>query len=161
MDETQVVDLAGSGYALALQMLRHRDDADDVLQDSLHTLFKKRHLYQPSRGELRVWFLKIVRNRCLDVLRRRARRKTEAAEMAEIRGAEERPDEVAEKREMLELVKRHLMEMPAEQREIILLRDFHQLSYAEVADVLGVPIGTVMSRLHRARAELRKRVSGQ
>jgi RNA polymerase sigma-70 factor (ECF subfamily) len=59
---------------------------------------------------------------------------------------------------MIALLTRELMTMPRDQREIILLRDYHDLSYAEVARVLSIPVGTVMSRLHRARSELRRRM---
>ena len=71
---------------------------------------------------------------------------------------EERPDDMAETQDELRRLKRELLAMPSEQREVILLRDYHDLSYAEIATVLGVKTGTVMSRLHRARTELRRRM---
>lgn len=152
-------ELGTAGFALAMQMLRNREDAADAVQDSLCRLLRKRRLFDPSRGRLRSWFLKIVRNRCVDVIRRRSRRLTESIESHEpATSPSERPDVVVEQREMLDLLKSQLMEMPGEQRELLLLRDFHDLSYAEVAHVLSIPVGTVMSRLHRARMELRRRM---
>ena len=68
------------------------------------------------------------------------------------------PDEAAARGEMNRLVRRELEALPEEQREIILLRDFHDLSYAEIAEVLDLAPGTVMSRLHRARQALRDRM---
>jgi RNA polymerase sigma-70 factor (ECF subfamily) len=159
LSELPIEELGGMGFALAMQMLRSRDDAADAVQDSLHQLLRKRSQFDSRRGELRAWFLKIVRNRCLDLIRTRTRRRTEPTDTADLHASrQESPDEIVEKRELLDLLKSELTSMPDEQREIILLRDFHRLSYADVADVLSIPVGTVMSRLHRARLELKRRM---
>lgn len=160
MDEAAIElhELGDSGFALAVLLLRNRDDAADAVQDSFHTLLRKRRLFDPKRGQLRAWFLKIVRNRCLDMLRKRRRDATIAAELTELPATQETPDAASEKRETIEALKLELMNMPLSQREIILLRDYHNLSYADVARVMNIPVGTVMSRLHRARAELRRRM---
>lgn len=151
-------ELARMGYALAMQLLNHREDAADAVQDSLHRLVEKRASFDWRRGQVRAWFLKILRNRCVDLLRRRSRRRCKTLDDCEIAApAEERPEAAAARHETLELLKHALMTMPQQQREIILLRDFHDLSYAEIAKVLSIPMGTVMSRLHRARLELKKR----
>jgi RNA polymerase sigma-70 factor (ECF subfamily) len=156
--DSRFAELGSSGFALAVQMLHDREDAADAVQDSLYSALRKRHRFDSRRGSLRAWFLKIVRNRCLDMLRRRARHGGGEVEWSEVCSLDHAPDEMAEKRELLTLVRRELMAMPEEQREIILLRDFHNLSYADVAQVLSIPVGTVMSRLHRARNELRRRL---
>ena len=65
---------------------------------------------------------------------------------------------IAEQNEQKLLLRRALLALPAEQREVILLRDYHHLSYAEIATVLGSPTDTIMSRLHRARSALRERM---
>ena len=154
-----IQELATAGFALAMQMLQNREDAADTVQDSLYRVLHKRRLFNPGRGRLRSWFLKIVRNRCLDVIRRRSRHPTERIELNEpSTHPSERPDVVVEQREVLDILRSQLMTMPDDQREILLLRDFHDLSYAEVAHVLSIPVGTVMSRLHRARMELRRRM---
>ena len=156
----QIEELGNSGFSLAVQLLRNRDDAADAVQDALHTVLRKRRRFDPDRGKLRAWFLKIVRNRCLDLLRQRARRHTETNRLAVMSASiEDRPDVAAEKRETLQLLMQQLMSMSQDQREIILLRDYHNLSYAEVAEVLSIPVGTVMSRLHRARIELKERMA--
>lgn len=159
LDLSRTEELGRCGFALAMQLLRNREDAADAVQDSLHALLRKRRLFNPKRGDLRAWFLKIVRNRCIDQVRKRDRRPEESGEVSDIAYARGMPPEdVAETREEMELLRRELMAMPSDQREVILLRDFHNLSYAEIATVLSVKVGTVMSRLHRARTELRKRV---
>jgi len=152
-------ELGASGFSLAMQMLGRRDDAADAVQDALHQTVRKWRSFDAERGELKAWFLKIVRNRCIDMIRRRTRHRTEPAELEQLTvPAMQRPDTIAEQREIHELLRSELMSMPADQREIILLRDFHNLCYAEVAQILAVPKGTVMSRLHRARVALRGRM---
>jgi RNA polymerase sigma-70 factor (ECF subfamily) len=152
-------ELGRAGYALALQLLRHREDAADAVQDALQRLVQKRGLFDARRGTLRAWFLKIVRNRSLDLLRRRKRHRCDAADVVHVPApARQRPDATVAEAELLNLVRKTLEDMPEPQREIILLRDFHQLSYAEIAEVLSIRSGTVMSRLHRARLELRQRL---
>ncbi len=155
----QLQELGGSGFALAVQLLRNREDAADAVQDSLHTALRKRRMFDRRRGELRGWFLKIVRNRCLDLLRKRKRHPSQPVEWSGLAASStQQPDVAAEKQEILSLLRRELMALPQGQREIILLRDYHDLSYAQVAEVLSIPVGTVMSRLHRARSELRRRM---
>ena len=155
----QLQELGGSGFALAVQLLEDREDAADAVQDSLHTALSKRRMFDRRRGELRGWFLKIVRNRCLDLLRKRTRRRSQPVEWSELAASStQQPDVIAERQEMVNLLRQELMALPQDQREIILLRDYHDLSYAQVAEVLSIPVGTVMSRLHRARSELRRRM---
>ena len=136
------------GFALAMQLLRHREDAADAVQDSLQRLVQKRRTFDPQRGHPRAWFLKIVRNRCLDVLRRRSRRRCDPLEPRAVAAPlEQRPDLTAEKREILEIVRQQLMALPDEQREIILLRDFHNLSYAEIDQTLKLRPSAVLNAL--------------
>ena len=158
-DRVAVEDLGRMGFALAMQLLRHHEDAADVVQDCLQRLLKKPRLYDAKRGQLRGFFLKVVRNRCLDVLRQRRWGQVSADELPQVADSSApRPDQAVEQREMLALLRLELDVLPTEQREVILLRDFHNLSYAEISEVLSIPAGTVMSRLHRARAELGRRM---
>ena len=98
----------------------------------------------------------VVRNGSLDVLRRRKPQDAEA--LAHQADNNKTPDAAAKRNELTVLLKRELNSMPQDQQEIILLRDHQDLSYAEIAEVLAMPAGTVMSRLHRARNELRNRM---
>ncbi len=148
--------LGESGFALAFQLLGRHADAADVVQDALRKLVHSGQ-YDARRGNARAWFLKVVRNGALDALRRRKAHDAEA--VAELTDAAPSPDATAEQNELSQLIRHELDTLPTEQREIILLRDFHDLSYAEIAEVLGLEGGTVMSRLHRARQALRVRIS--
>ena len=142
-------------YTLARYLLRDEHDAQDAVQDA--ALRAVRYAEGFRDGDARAWFLVIVRNCCLT---RRKRRKTEpltisiggddAPALADSRGA----DELAIQRSTREALARAVSALPVEFREVIVLREIQQLSYAQISDVVGVPIGTVMSRLSRARKRL-------
>ena len=147
--------LSDHGFALAIQLLGRHEDAADVVQDSLRKLVHSGQ-YDVQRGPKRAWFLKVIRNGALDVLRKRKPEDEEA--VAQLKDSNLSPAEAAEKNELKHIIRQQLAGMDVTQREIVLLRDFHSLSYAEIAEVMEIRAGTVMSRLHRARKELRQRM---
>lgn len=149
----ELVQLGNGAHALATQLLGNADDAADAVQDALATALGKPAAYDAKKGALKPWFLRVVRNRCLDLLRRR---RTTNDRVDELPSVTDGPEQVAEKAERDYAVKRALRALRAEQREIIILRDYIDLSYAEIAAVLELPAGTVMSKLHRARVALGK-----
>jgi len=149
--------LGDQGFALALRILRHREDAADAVQDALHQLFRKHDRFDARRGSIKSWFLKIVRNRCID-MQRKSRPTTAAEQFDPVDGKKPTPDKITEQSELVASVQAALGQMSEAAREIILLRDFHGLGYAEISQVLGIASGTVMSRLHRARQQLRELV---
>ena len=109
---------------------------------------------------VRPWLFSIVRNRCRDLLRRRRVRRAEPIEgddehwRPELVDQSQDPERDARRAELQRRVFAALATLASDHREILVLRDYHDLSYAEIAEVLGVPQGTVMSRLHRARKQL-------
>ena len=150
-------------YFLALQLLGHPDDALDVAQDAMLRFFSTLHRFDAGRP-VRPWLFQIVRNRVLDLYRRRKVRKHDSIDQAA--DDEERPDlDLVDTSVDLERDVAHtqlqrrlwqaLGKLTHAQREILVLRDYQDLSYAEIADTLKIPIGTVMSRLHGARKRLR------
>lgn len=151
----------GPAYVLALQLLGDPDDALDAAQDSLLRLFDSFSRFDPSRP-LRPWLARIVRNRALDLRRRRRARPTLSldslldAGLPEAAAATAGPEERAERRELQRRIWRALRELSPAHREILVLRDYQDLSYQEIAAVLAIPVGTVMSRLHAARRSLRQ-----
>lgn len=153
-------------FLLALQLLGDPEDALDVAQDALLRFFTKLGRFK-SEHPVKPWLLAIVRNRAHDLLRRRKVRRAEPIESDEDTYRPELIDHTAspeldfERRELKERLWKALAEIPDAQREILVLRDYQDLSYTEIANVLGVPLGTVMSRLHRARATLRQRLAGE
>ena len=150
-------------YVLALHLLRDPDDALDVAQDALLRLFTTLHRIRPDRP-VRPWLLAIVRNRARDLLRRRKvrRHRPLAADDpvggVELRSAAPLPDADAERSELQARVWRAVGTLSDDHREVLVLRDYQGLTYDEIAGVLNVPRGTVMSRLHRARKTLRRRL---
>jgi RNA polymerase sigma-70 factor (ECF subfamily) len=149
----ELVHLGGGAHALALQILGNTDDAADAVQDALTTALGKTDAYRPDKGPLKPWFLRLVRNRCIDLLRRR-KRTTDGVE--EIADPASGPQAAAEMADRDRILKQALGLLTSDQRQLIVLRDYMDLSYADLADVLGIAPGTVMSRLHRARVALAK-----
>lgn len=148
-----------AAYLLALQLLGNRDDALDATQDALLRFFATLDRFRPEQP-VRPWLYSIVRNRCRDLMRRGRVRRTEPLEAEpdrwrpELIDGEADPELDAERAELRRQVFAALGALGREHREILVLRDYQDLSYQEIAAVLRVPRGTVMSRLHRARKAL-------
>jgi RNA polymerase sigma-70 factor (ECF subfamily) len=141
-------------YARALT--GRTDAADDLVQQTLERALEKWRFWQRERA-LRPWLFSIMHNLQIDTLRREARieyRDDEALPELEQRASQ---DDALELRDL----DRALALLPIEQREILLLVGLEELSYADVARTLGVPSGTVMSRLSRARARLKAILAGE
>ena len=138
-------------YARALAGDSHR--ADDLVQDTLERALAKFHLWRRG-SDLRAWLFTIMHNVFINQLK--ARREL-ALDDAVADGLQSAPQS-----DPLELrdLDAALRQLPVEQREVLLLVGLEQLSYAEVAKALGIPIGTVMSRLSRGRERLRAVMSG-
>ncbi len=150
-------------YTVALGLTGNREDAADLTQDAMVRFFNALGRFDRGRP-LKPWLLRIVRNLYRDRMRRRrVRRVTALEEITEATGndpVEESPgpEALASRRELQRLVWAALQELPDHYREVIVLRDYHGLAYAEIARVLRLPRGTIMSRLHRGRRMLRRRV---
>lgn len=149
----ELTGLGGGAHALAIQILGNAEDAKDAVQDAFATVLGRPNAYDSARGPLRTWFLRLVRNRCIDMLRMR---RAEGIPADEVVDSAQGPEVAAEVSERNAALTAALQSLESEQRQIIILRDYLDLSYAEISDVLDVPAGTVMSRLHRARIALGK-----
>jgi RNA polymerase sigma-70 factor (ECF subfamily) len=145
------------GFTYAWQILRNRDDALDAVQTALTAVWQHRRRLQRGRDP-RGWFYRVLRNKCIDTVRSRRVRNSATLEADPPDRVDADPVGDADRREQLAHLRQSLAELPDEMREILLLRDFHDLPYAEIAQVLDVRPGTVMSRLHRARSALRDRL---
>jgi RNA polymerase sigma-70 factor (ECF subfamily) len=158
-----------AAFRFALQLVGDRELARDVAQDSVMRLFASLHRVDPERP-IQPWLFSIVRHRVIDLRRRtrsRNERPLELATGAATAGegvthdppdASPGPLERSERVELQRLVWSCLGRLDPAHREILVLRDYQDLSYREIAEVLAVPLGTVMSRLHAARRRLREEV---
>ena len=145
-------------YGVARALTSNAADADDLVQETFIGVLNGRF-----RGEasVRTWMVRILINRAAMLRRTRARRGGDAKEIAAEQETLEsrRPNETAGVEAKLDLTAM-LGALSPEHREVIVLRELEGLRYQEIADALDVPRGTVESRLHRAREELRRRFKG-
>ncbi len=149
----ELVELGGGAHALAIQIMGNADDAADAVQDALTTALERPGAYQSAKGPLRPWFLRVVRNRCIDLLRHRKPGGTPVDELIDPAAG---PEKAAENADVTRLLQLALTAIHPDQRQIVVLRDYLDLPYAQIATVLDIAPGTVMSRLHRARVALAK-----
>lgn len=150
-------------FRLAYHILGHRDDADDVKQETFLRAYRGLDTF---RGDcsLKTWLLRICANLCRDRIKSRDRRPEilfDPVEVPDVHLRDDRavdPHEMVERGEAVATLRSALKGMPAEQREIIILRDIEDMSYEEVAEALGCTRASVKIRLFRARQRLRERV---
>ncbi len=139
-------------YARALT--HNPDRADDLVQDCLERAIRKRGLWRPS-GSVRSWVFRILLNVHRNDLRRTRRPPLPLSLDDAMPGNEPAGPDVQPGRLALAETARAMQALPDEQREVLLLVAVEEMSYAEAAAVLSIPVGTLMSRLARARAALR------
>jgi RNA polymerase sigma-70 factor (ECF subfamily) len=150
-----------SAYLFALQLTGTAETARDIAQDCVLRFFQHLDRFDSDRP-IDPWLYQIVRNRVRDVKRRERVRRHESLEAWLDQGHPEAADPTAdpaadaERHDLQRQVWQAISRLSDAHREILVLRDYHDLSYREIAEVLGVPHGTVMSRLHAARNGLRE-----
>jgi len=141
-------------YGLAYQYTGNKEDAMDVVQDAFIRAYQSLSRFDLSR-DFGPWLLTIVRNLCIDLLRKRKKQTTQDLPFVLPDNRKgRRADEKLLRQEVWETLNR----MEPHQREIIFLKDYQGHSYAEIAEITEIPLGTVMSRLHHARKKLARMV---
>lgn len=143
-------------YAMAL--LRNRQDADDLVHDCLVRALDRLHTRRDD-GDIRAWLFTIMHNVFVSQ-RRRAAARPDAANAGGNMPANHGSHGAQESSLLYQEVMRELNALPEEQRQVILLISVEDFSYAGAARVLGIPVGTVMSRLSRGRERLRRAAQG-
>ena len=157
---TQVLQLLNhldAAYNLARWLTHNDHDAEDIVQDAY--LRAIRHYGGFQGGEGKAWLLTIVRNRCYDSMRHKGIRERTTPfdeELHNVRQATLDPEASLLQQERAGLLRQALAELPTELREVLILRELEQLSYSEIAGIAKIPMGTVMSRLNRARKRLQQ-----
>lgn len=152
-------------YSVAYRMLQNEESAADAVQDSFVKAY--RALSGFKGGLFKSWLLRIVVNTCYDVLRVQQRYVSEPIEdepngdQEETRGSHqlidnnESPDDYVERMELSSYIELGIRNLPPDQRLVLVLCDVHGYSYEEIAEITGYPMGTVKSRISRARTKLR------
>ena len=153
--ERQVLPHLDAAYNLARFLMRNDQDAEDVVQEAALRAFR---FFDSFRGEnSRGWFLSIVRNTAFTALKRNRMDEETVVFDEELHGGAIPPMDAGialDRARDRQTVRTAIEQLPAEFREAITLRELEGMSYKEIADVAGVPIGTIMSRLARARRQL-------
>jgi RNA polymerase sigma-70 factor (ECF subfamily) len=161
MFERTVLPHLNSAYNLARWLTRNEHDAEDVIQEASLRAWRSFETFLPGRDG-RAWFLTIVRNTCCTWLRqnRSSGSAIQLEDDLQAAGTCPDPEELLIKNMNSQLIRQALEELPLEYREILILRELEELSYKEIAKIVDIPLGTVMSRLSRARRELYGQLSG-
>ncbi len=147
-------------YSTLLGMLGNRQDAEDVAQETFLTAFRKLDQFE-RRSSFYTWLHRIAFNAAIDLQRRKKRTKNQVAnreiidtvDLADRQSSS--PESIVMANETVNQVQLAMTRLDVERRNIIILRDLQGMDYAEIASMLDIPVGTVRSRLHRARIELR------
>jgi RNA polymerase sigma-70 factor (ECF subfamily) len=150
-----------AAYNLARWLMRSETEAEDMVQEAF--LRAIQHFGGFRGGDTRAWLLTIVRNCCYDRLRRMGA-SVQNTDFDETLHSDGQPGPDPETALLLaersDLVRKSLAQLAEEYREVLVLRELEQLSYREIANIAGIPVGTVMSRLSRARKRLQQILSG-
>jgi RNA polymerase sigma-70 factor (ECF subfamily) len=149
-------------YNLARLLVGDSSDAEDLVQEAGLRAFRALDGFQG--GDSKTWLLVIVRNLCYSFLARRRGSENVIAFEEEQHSdvhASATPEATLLQNTNAEDLRRAIQELPTEFRETLVLREMEELSYRELAEITGVPVGTVMSRLARARQQLRRRLAGR
>ena len=149
---------AGAAFSLAYRMCGRRPLAEEIVQEAFVSLWRSTARYDPSRGSVRSWVLRVVHNRTIDAFRREVSSASHDVSdewISDALPARERTEEEVERRSEARLIRSALKELPHDQRQVIELAYFGGFSHTQIADALGLPAGTVKGRMRLGLSKLR------
>ncbi len=155
--EATVLPHLDAAYNLARWLLHNKADAEDVAQEAMLRAFRFFGSFRGGDG--RPWLLTIVRNTCYSYLQKNRSHELSLPiedELFDVQSQDPSPEARLIQIDSSEILMKALEQLPVETREIIVLRELEEMSYKEIAEIAGVPIGTVMSRLARGRKRLQE-----
>lgn len=154
-------------YNIALKMVGNRDDASDIAQEVCVKIYKSLDKFKEN-SSFSTWVYRITSNVCIDVARKRKNNVVSLAVAGDegeyeipVASEDKSPEEIVESKELSRIVKSCILELTPEQRIIIQLRDIYDYSYDEIAKMLNLSMGTVKSRLNRARNALKDKIKSR
>ena len=154
--------LTQDAFKLAMQLLQEPADAHDVLQDAAAIAIAHKNAPNLQSHDFKPWFFRVVRNKAIDRLRQQKRHNhVEINDEVEFDDTSSNPELDLATEQLQQQVRFSLSRLPIKQREILLLKDFHGFSYKDIAEILNIPQGSVMSKLHRARLALKARLQAE
>ena len=149
--------IAESALHLAIQITGSRDEAWDVVQAATVKSLEHRNAPTPEEQGYRAWFFRVVHNQAIDWLRSQKKFDPDAEPELSSEFIDEPEESLATEQRKL-LLHKALNSLSPEQREIVCLKDFHDFSYLEIAEIMGIEKAAVATRLHRARLALRDKL---
>ena len=148
-------------YALTLRMCKNPADAEEAAQEAFLAAWQGLAFFR-GESSFSTWLYRLASNACVDVLRREGRHRSAAGPslndeevQLEVPDTAPSPQEQAERSELRQQIEAGLQALTPDHRQVLLLREMHQLSYDEIAQTLDVDVGTVKSRINRGRKQLR------
>lgn len=144
--------------ALMIKSGADADVAEDLVQDVMMTVWRKAELYEPARGSVAAWIFTIARNRRIDRLRRQSPHAYEDIDDLDLESPDADGEETVQARQRKTLVFEAMAELPPDQQRVIEMSFIDDMPQADIAQKLGVPLGTVKSRMRLAYGKLRERL---
>jgi RNA polymerase sigma-70 factor, ECF subfamily len=160
-----ILEYQNLAYSVAYRLLSNTESSADAVQDSFIKAYRALESFRG--GSFKSWLMRIVTNTCYDVLRAQKRRRTDSLDDLPV-GEEyaiqlidpgDSPADYVERQELTDLIEAAIQSLPDDQRTVIVLCDVHGYAYEEIAEMTGVAMGTVKSRISRARGRLREYLS--
>jgi len=155
-------------YNIAYRMTSNKEDAKDITQEALIKAYKSINNFRFD-SSFSTWLYRIVTNTCIDMLRKENKIKTitidksietdEGEYQREIRDNRDLPEYMLEEKERREVIRRSIKKLSEKYREVLILRDIQNFSYEEISEITDLPLGTVKSRISRARYNLKEILS--
>lgn len=149
---------SGAAFSLAYRMCGRQAMAEDIVQEAFVSLWRSGARYDATRGSVRTWVLSVVRNRTIDAFRResaKGSRDVSEEGIAERMAAPELTDAEVERRDEARQVRKALVELPPDQRQVIELAYFGGFTHSQIADMLELPSGTVKGRMRLGLTKMR------
>jgi RNA polymerase sigma-70 factor (ECF subfamily) len=162
--DTRFADMVKDAFKLAAKIVNNNSDAHDVIQDAATIALNHEKAPKLDADNFKPWFYRVVRNRSIDKLRsiqreqkRAASNEEEAIDNISSQAAHTlNPEYQLVKQQQHTALNQALISISVQQREIVLLKDYHDFSYLQIAEILDIAPGSVMSRLHRSRNALKE-----